>query len=333
MSLLLIVAISNFEGCETAKHTTSYPDFYKLYLQKYKSYLNEHSQFITIDNVHVHYRDEGNGPVLILLHGFASSLHTWDGWTNILKNKFRIIRMDILGFGITGPSTSGKYSTKIWIDFIHKFVNAIKLDHFHLVGNSLGGYIAWKYANEHPEKVDKLILIDSVGYSHEIPWIFKLSSSFALKPASKIMFPKFIVRMCVKQCYHAQLKVTSELINHYYGLALREGNINSYLDIIQFIKEVSCNAAAGNDIKKIQAPVLVMWGENDCWIPVKLIDKWKTDLPAAITIVYEETGHVPMEERPEKTALDAYSFLMELDCLISGKKYIHGKKGIIESDG
>ena len=330
--IIFVFALSSVVDTETAKQRTTFPDFYPQNVAQFKAYLNEHSRFITIDNVNVHYRDEGKGPVLILLHGFGSSLHTWEGWVNILKDRFRIIRMDIVGYGITGPSESGMYSKELWIDFIHKFANALELDHFYLAGNSMGGYIAWNYTNKYPEKVDKLILIDSAGYPHKLPWAINFSTYLVVKTSAKMVIPKFFIRLGVKHVYHDKSKVTSELINHYYGLAIREGNLNSYMRIIQLMKSQSGDSNLGKEIKNIKVPVMLMWGKDDTCNPIEMLDKWKRDLPDAISIVYEEASHVPMEEIPGKTARDAYSFLMGSDCFISGQSYYYGKNGLIKTD-
>jgi pimeloyl-ACP methyl ester carboxylesterase len=328
--IIFVFALSIVEDPETAKQKTAFPDFYPQNVSQFKAYLNEHSRFITIDNVNVHYRDEGKGPVLILLHGFGSSLHTWEGWINVLKDRFRIIRMDIVGFGITGPSESGNYSTQLWIDFIHKFTNKLELDHFHLAGNSLGGYIAWNYTNQYPKKVDRLILIDSIGYPQEVPWIINFTSDFVLKASANMVFPKFMVSMFIKQVYHDRSLVSTALVNYYFGLAMR--NINTYVKIFKKFKDKISDPNLGKDIKNIKVPVLLMWGKHDRHMPIECLDKWKKDLPDAISIVYEDAAHVTMEEIPGKTARDAYSFLMGSDCFISGQSYYYGKNGLIKTD-
>ena len=92
-----------------------------------EKYTNENSKFINIDGLDVHYRDEGKGEVLLLIHGTFSSLHTYDVWANILKDHFRIIRLDLPGFGITGPSIDNKYSIELFTEFILEFLDAIKV--------------------------------------------------------------------------------------------------------------------------------------------------------------------------------------------------------------
>lgn len=87
-----------------------------------KEYANEHSKFIEIDKMQVHYRDEGTGFPIVLIHGTASSLHTWDAWTKELIKNYRVIRMDLPAFGITGPNKTADYSIKSYTDFLHQFL-------------------------------------------------------------------------------------------------------------------------------------------------------------------------------------------------------------------
>ena len=126
-------------------------------------YANEYSKFIEVNEMQVHYRDEGKGFPIILIHGTASSLHTWNDWTKELTQTYRVIRMDLPAFGITGPNKNADYSIKAYTQFLHQFLAKMEVDKFYLVGNSLGGNIAWNYAAEYPEKIEKLILFFSVS--------------------------------------------------------------------------------------------------------------------------------------------------------------------------
>ena len=99
-----------------------------------KEYANKHSKFIEIDGMQVHYRDEGTGFPIVLVHGTASSLHTWDSWTKELAKNYRVIRMDIPEFGITGPNKNVEYSIKSYTTFLSEFLSKIKVDKFHLAG-------------------------------------------------------------------------------------------------------------------------------------------------------------------------------------------------------
>ncbi len=104
-----------------------------------RKYTHPDSRFIDIDGIRVHYCDQGQGPVILLLHGMLSSLHTWDEWAESLKAHYRIIRLDIPGFGLTGYFTSKKCHRDLYIKFLHRLVETLGLEKFDIAGNSLGG--------------------------------------------------------------------------------------------------------------------------------------------------------------------------------------------------
>ena len=132
-----------------------------------EKYTDETSKFMAVDDLVIHYRDEGDGPTLVLLHGVGSSLHTWDGWVQRLGDHYRILRIDLPGHGLTGidPRTK-EYDIAYMVDKLDKFLNKLSIDKMYLAGNSLGGYISWNYALHRPDRVEKMILLDSVSYTH-----------------------------------------------------------------------------------------------------------------------------------------------------------------------
>src|SRR5512137_3047131 len=113
------------------------------------------SQFIAVRGMQVHVRDEGprDDPVpIILLHGTGASLHTWDGWTRELARERRVIRFDLPGFGLTGPSPDGVYTVESYVDTVLAVADKLGVQRFVLAGNSLGGYVAWATAVLHPPR-------------------------------------------------------------------------------------------------------------------------------------------------------------------------------------
>ncbi|MFY0603106.1 MAG: alpha/beta hydrolase [Flavobacteriaceae bacterium] len=265
-----------------------------------KNYADNASQFAKFENgFKVHYKDEGKGMPIVLVHGTASSLHTWDAWANELKKEYRVIRMDIPGFGLTGPNPERDYSIKKYTQFLDEFLTKIEIDSMYLVGNSLGGNIAWNYTAEHLSKVKKLVLVDASGIptGKEQPWIFKLAKTPILNKLFLGITPKFIIRKNLEQVYVDHHKITDELITRYHQLALREGNRQAFIDRanIDFKKGDTLRLSK---IKTIETKTLVLWGEKDTWIPLDNAHKFMKLLPNAELTVLKETGHVPMEENP-----------------------------------
>ena len=267
-----------------------------------KEYANEHSKFIEINEMQVHFRDEGEGFPIVLVHGTASSLHTWDAWTNELKKTNRVIRMDLPAFGITGPNKNADYSIESYTTFLHSFVEKLNLEKFHLAGNSLGGNIAWNYAAEHPAKVEKLILVDASGLptNKEPPAIFKMAKTPVLRSLFLYVTPKMLITKNIKEVYADDDKVTDELVTRYHQMALRAGNRQAFIDRAK--TDFKLDAKINTDrLKSIQTPTLLIWGAKDLWIPLNNGKRMNRILVNSKLEVLENSGHVPMEENPKES--------------------------------
>jgi pimeloyl-ACP methyl ester carboxylesterase len=269
------------------------------------NYTDSRSKFIEVDGMQVHYCVEGKGSPLVLIHGTSSSLHTWEDWNTILKDHYTIIRMDIPGFGLTGPQPENNYSIEYYTEFINKFTQKIGLDTFYLAGNSLGGFISWHYALNYPEKVKKLILVDAAGYPKDkIPALFKFARMPILPDIMKTFTPKILIEKNLKQVYFDDSKITDDLVQRYFDLSLRTGNRDA------FIHRVKAGFSSHYDeIKNIKTPTLIQWGKHDDWIPLKDAVQFNKDISGSILKVYDNAGHVPMEEIPLETAKDVLYFL------------------------
>lgn len=269
-------------------------------------YANEHSKFIEVDGMQVHYRDEGQGMPIVLIHGTAASLHTWDAWTKTLKTDYRVIRLDIPAFGLTGPHPEHDYQIKTYSNFLGKFLNKLKIDSMHLVGNSLGGEIAWYHAAKFPEKIRKLILLDPAGYpfTKGKPWIFTLARTPILNSIIRNFTPKSIVENNLHQVYYDESKVNPELVDRYYKMTLRTGNRDAFIERAKtdLIDQTAL-------LKTIKSPTLIIWGKEDIWISPSNGDSFQADIPNAKLIVMDEVGHVPMEEQPSESLQPVLDFL------------------------
>ncbi len=275
-----------------------------------KIYANEHSKFIEIDGVQVHYRDEGIGFPIVLLHGTAASLHTWDAWNQELIKNYRVIRMDLPAFGITGPNKNADYSINNYTQFLHQFLSKLHIEKCYLAGNSLGGNIAWNYTAEHPEKVKKLILIDASGLptNKEQPMIFKMAKTPILNSLFLFITPKYFIEKNIKEVYEDDTKITDELITRYHKMALRTGNRQAFIDRAK--TDFTPNEFKNSEkLRSIQTPTILIWGAKDEWIPLDNGKRMNNLLPNATLYLIENSGHVPMEENPKESLLILKEFL------------------------
>ena len=261
-----------------------------------KTYANQYSQFIEIDGMNVHYRDEGEGQTIVLLHGTGASLHTWDEWTNELKKIFRVIRLDLPAYGLTGPHPEKKYSLSDYSSFLNSFVESLDIDNFILSGNSLGGAIAWYYASEYPNKVELLSLLDPGGlYNKEkqSPLVFRLARAPGINKILRYVTPRFFIKNTLKEVYFDKTKLTDKKIDTYRDLILRENNRESFIN-----RSNSEPVDYTSRLKLINCPTQIIWGNEDEWIPVENAKFFSKSIQNTRVDIMQETGHLPMEERP-----------------------------------
>lgn len=274
-------------------------------------YTNNYSSFISLNGLEVHFRDEGyhNDSIpIVLLHGTASSLHTFDAWTTHLKKTNRVVRVDLPAYGLTGPFPHGKYSIPHYTEFLKDFLSALKIEKCVLAGNSLGGEIAWNFTLEQPEMVDKLILIDAAGFplnSKSVPIAFKLAQTPVLKHLFTFITPRFLVKSSVENVFSDKSKVTDALVDRYFDLTLREGNRQAFVDRFKMSEHTN----AYENLQNIQQPTLIIWGLDDLLIPVENAYKFQESIPNSILAILKNTGHTPMEESPLESLEPVLTFL------------------------
>lgn len=288
-------------------------------------YTSEASQFLTMDNgARVHFRDEGNpdGPVVVLVHGSNASLHTWEPWIKEIGDDYRVVTMDLPAHGLTGAVPDKDYSSDAQIKTVAAIAEHLGLEQFALGGNSMGGGVTWRYTLEYPEQVTAMLLINSSGLpawwqermqqqeeeGREAPIAFKLLSQPWFRAISKYLDPYYMVEQGLRSAYNNSPVIDQALIDRYYEMSIREGTRDATL--ARFGSRDWANA--DYDISGLTQPTLVMWGTEDALIPVSTADKFAEVLPNTTVVIYEEVGHIPMEEIPERSAADVLKFLSSI---------------------
>ena len=292
---------------------------------------HEASQFVDIEGSRIHFRDEGpkGAPALVLLHGTASSLHTWDGWVEHLANRFRVLRLDLQGYGLTGPNTEKDYSIERQIRAITSLMDRRGIPSAAIAGNSLGGLIAWRLAAAHPNRAQSLILLSPAGAppparTDATP---KRRSGFRTLDLAKVpglrriltrLTPRFLIRRSMEQVYGDPARVDEALVDRYYLMLRRQGNRQALVDAMSQRapsrqRRSQQSATDSRSLADVSQPTLIQWGSKDRWIPVENGARFHQTLPDSRLIVYPDLGHVPMEEDPERTVADAEHFLQASD--------------------
>lgn len=272
------------------------------------------SRYVELDGFNVHYRDEGSRdkPALVLIHGVVASLHTWDDWVPAFTADYRVIRFDVPGFGLTGPTRDGGYSAERMIKVFGLLLDYLGVTKASLVGNSLGGYIAWNFALAQPQRVHKLVLIDPAGYHMQrVPWMIAAAALPGATVAMPMWMPRALIAQGIKEVYGEPARIKAGVVDRYNDLSRRPGNRRAMMDIFRVLLNVNRTElhTTGERVAQIKAPTLLLWGERDRWISPKHVPLWQRDLPGIQVKTYPGVGHIPMEEIPQQSAADALRFL------------------------
>ena len=280
------------------------------------------SKFVDVRGMQVHVRHEGPRNELapiVLLHGTGASLHTWDGWAAELAQTRRVIRFDLPGFGLTGPYSGawlqedgGRYSLVNYAKFVTATLDALGVTQpVVLAGNSLGGTIAWETVDylraSAPQRVAKLILVDSAGYDFkaiDMPMAFEAAQVALLAPITENTLPRWLIARDVRSVYGQPDLVTKELVDRYFDLALREGNRRAL-----GLRMREPRAIAIERIAQIKQPTLIIWGGQDRLIPPSNAALFAKDIKGSKLVMFDKLGHVPHEEDAVQTVAAVQAFL------------------------
>lgn len=269
------------------------------------------SQFVAIDGMLVHLRDQGprDDPApIVLLHGTSASLHTWEGWVAVLQDKRRVISLDLPGFGLTGPFPDGDYRMSHYSAFLANVLEQLQVPRAVVTGNSFGGQLAWQFALDHPQRVERLVLVDAAGYPRNatsMPIGFRLAQIPALAPVMANVLPRPMIEASIRNVYGDPDQVSDELIDRYYELTLRAGNRDA-------LRQRFIQAEAGQSytrISELKMPTLILWGGRDELIPPVNAERFKRDIKGSRLVLFDELGHVPQEEDPARTVAVLMGFL------------------------
>jgi pimeloyl-ACP methyl ester carboxylesterase len=270
-------------------------------------YDDRFTAYLETDGIRLRVRDTGpkTAPALILLHGFGASLDTWEAWAAILSQHYRVIRFDLPGFGLTGPDPTGDYSDQRATQIIAALLDQLDIQSATIIGNSLGGRIAWHFAAAYPNRVDKLVLISPDGFASpgfdygkppDIPFVMKLLP---------YTLPKFLLRANLAVAYANPKNLTPATLMRYHDLMLAPGDRAAILArMSQTILQDPTPT-----LRQIQAPTLILWGAQDHMIPISNATDYQRDIPHNTLVTLPTQGHVPFEEAPSLSIAPVLAFL------------------------
>jgi pimeloyl-ACP methyl ester carboxylesterase len=276
------------------------------------------SKFVeTSGGMVVHYRDQGcrDCPAIILVHGSNASLHTFEPLIRILKDRYRLISYDQPGHGLTGPHPLDDYSAHGMFEAIDAVIDATGVERFAIAGNSMGGWVAWRYVLERPRDLSALILISSSGApsspNAEKPRLYlgaRIMQYSVGRFFAQHITPRSVVEQSLLDSIANDADVTESMVDRYWELLRLPGNRRA----ASLQATVDREPYYGQQLTDVTVPTLILWGEEDHVIPpynAKTFDKL---IPNSDLQIFADVGHLAMEEVPERTAAAINSFLKKI---------------------
>lgn len=270
------------------------------------------SKWIKIDEHDLHYIDDGKGDTILFVHGTPE----WSfGFRDLIKNlrhDYRCIAVDHLGFGLSDKPASADYSCVGHAARLDKFIGALGLKDFILVANDFGGSIGLNHAIHHPDDVRKIILFNT--------WMRSLKDDKHYAGPAKIMntwLGKFLylklnfpVNMVMPAAFGDKKKLTKE-IHHHYKQALPAGQRTAaYAFAGELLQASDWWEALWNKVDRIKnKQTLIFWGMKDKFVPAYELENWKSKLPGANIVTYDNAGHFVQEEKAEEMIIDIKKFI------------------------
>jgi len=263
---------------------------------------SERSRFIDIDGIRVHYQEAGDksNPPLVLIHGFASSTLVWSKvFLDLAAAGFRVIAVDLLGFGYSGKPRNVEYTIAGQASFLMTLLERLGIRRATLVGSSYGGAVAATCALDHPQRVEKLILVGTVHNNQ--PLRFNLMRLFGSPVLGDVVSPLLIgsrrlLRWRMKRVYDRHALAVDEKYVDARHFPLRAAGTQRA--IIRTVRGWDAERIS-RDAHLIQQPTLLLWGENDIEIPLENGERLHEQISGSRLVIFLECGHQPHEEYPE----------------------------------
>jgi pimeloyl-ACP methyl ester carboxylesterase len=282
-------------------------------------YANARSRFMDLPGgVRVHYRDQGDpsGPPVVMVHGYAASLEAWEPWVARLGDRYRIVTLDLPGHGLTRAPATWRPSLRAYAGVLDAVTDRLRLPPFVLVGNSMGGGVAWTYALKHPDRVRGLVLVDSIGIPAPpaqsrrkgTPLVFQILATPPGRFVLAHVDTRNLAEKGLKQAYVDPALVSPALVDRYVDLSRAPGHRQ-----ILTSGEGGGPTITSRTFAAIAVPTLVLHGDADVVIPVSSSVALAAAIPGARLITYPGVGHVPMEQIPDRSAADVGAFLARVE--------------------
>jgi pimeloyl-ACP methyl ester carboxylesterase len=277
-----------------------------------EQYLGEQKTF-DYQGVKINYYESGQGPPIILLHGFGGCSYSWRFLAPELAQDHRVYTIDLKGYGLSDKPEDGHYAVSDQADMVAAFIRGEDLHDLVIMGHSMGGGVTLmtylKVREDQSARIKRLVLIDSAGYPQKMPGFIRLAGLPGVGTvAGKMVSPRFATYMVLRKCYYYKDKITDEQIDTYAYYGSLPGAREAVVQTAKQIVPADIDALI-TQYKTVSVPVLIIWGEEDEVVPLAVGRKFKRDIPNSELVILPRCGHMPPEEEPGATTRLIQAFL------------------------
>jgi pimeloyl-ACP methyl ester carboxylesterase len=261
----------------------------------------------------LYYEEYGEGDPILLIHGFGMTSFTWRYLSEPLARGHRVMLIDLKGFGESPKPRDDRYTIYDQARLICRFIADHDLKNLTLVGNSLGGGVALAtalYLSAHgSERLQKLILIDTIAYAQEMPLFVKVLATPVLGPLVVATVPKNLqVRTIMKLAYFDDEAVSEEAVERYAYVLNQPGAQQALVRTARQIIPPDLDELTAR-YSEIGSLTLILWGQEDAIVPLDIGRRLHGAIPNSRLVIFPDTGHIPQEERPQAALAEIEAFI------------------------
>jgi pimeloyl-ACP methyl ester carboxylesterase len=254
----------------------------------------------------------GSGDPILCLHGLGASTFSWRHFIGPFSQNHKLILVDFKGCGKSPKPRDSHYSIEEKADEIYKLIIEEDLTNLTLIGNSLGGAVALilaiRLAKQEPNRLSKLVLIDSAGDQNSVPPHLKLIRSILGAPIVYLAPSKLAAKMTLRMCYYDRKKATNEQVEAYAGPIASPGGRHAILQTARQCIPPHADELIAK-LNTITVPTFILWGRQDRVIPLRVGELLHQAIPNSTLEIVEQCGHIPQEEKPDETIALISKFL------------------------
>lgn len=259
---------------------------------------DQESRFIQVDGHTIHFKQQGQGDPIILVHGFAGSTYTWRHLIPLLESRHAVYALDLLGFGLSDKPADAAYDLASQADLVLGFMDALHLPTATLVGHSMGGVVAGYAAVKAPSRVRDLVLVAPGFYFKGAPDFLK----YNIFPLDRLLARAFYSRPARAQSlslvFYDKTMITDELVDRYLAPGKTPGAVEA---LARMLRTVAPRTYEGISTK-INCPTLIVWGREDAAVPVRDSERLRQEIENSRLVVFAQSGHMLQEEKPAELA-------------------------------